>query len=63
MCFNAPVSMLTFIMGTVFSVLLILKGNKKFKVDNLVFGLFLIVISMNQLMEYLFWIDLDNKRN
>lgn len=61
MCFNAKVSMLTFVMGTVFSVLLILKGNKKFKVENLIFGLFLIVISMNQLMEYLFWIDLDNK--
>lgn len=61
MCFNAEVSLFTFVLGTLFSIILIKYGNKQFKIENLATGIFLIFISMIQLMDYIFWIDLNNK--
>ena len=60
MCFNYQTSLFTFFIGTLFSILLILKGSNKFLTDNKIFGVFLIFISMIQLMDFLFWIDLHN---
>ena len=57
MCFNYKVSLFT----TISSVLLMKYGNPKYKSDNLVFGIFLLFISAIQLMDFIFWIDLQNK--
>ena len=61
MCFNLKVSLFTFIVGMLGSLLLIKYGNPKYKIENLVFGIFLMFISGIQLMDFLFWIDLYNK--
>jgi hypothetical protein len=61
MCFNYKVSLLTFSIGTIFSLLLINYGNKRFNIENNVFGIFFIFISAIQFMDFLFWIDIDNK--
>uniref|UniRef100_A0A6C0IE62 Uncharacterized protein n=1 Tax=viral metagenome TaxID=1070528 RepID=A0A6C0IE62_9ZZZZ len=60
MCFNYKVSLLTFVIGTVFSILLIKYGNPQYKLENKVSGIFLIFISLIQFMDFLFWIDLKN---
>jgi hypothetical protein len=61
MCFSANSSLLTFTLGTVFSIILINFGNPKYKLENSVFGIFFIFISAIQFMDFLFWIDLKNK--
>lgn len=60
---NAPVSMATFLIGLFGSLLLIYNGNKRYKKENLIFGIFLIVIALVQFDEYLIWKDLNNKFN
>ena len=60
MCFNYKVSLLTFAIGCIFSVLLIIYGNPQYKIENTVSGIFLIFISLIQFMDFLFWIDLKN---
>lgn len=60
MCFNYKVSIFTFAIGLIFSILLIKYGNIKYKLDNTVFGIFGIFISFIQLMDFIFWIDLKN---
>jgi len=61
MCFSPNSSLFTFILGTVFSIILIYFGNPKYKLENMVFGIFFIFISSIQFMDFLFWIDLKNK--
>ena len=61
MCFSANASILTFLIGIVGSLLLIYYANTKFKIENRIFGTFLIFISFIQLMDFVFWIDLQNK--
>jgi len=61
MCFSPSSSLLTFILGTVFSIILINYGNPKYKSENMAFGIFFIFISAIQFMDFLFWIDLKNK--
>ena len=61
MCFNYQVSLLTFIFGTIFSILLYKYGNKKYDMENKTSAIFLIFISAIQLMDFLFWIDIKNK--
>ena len=47
--------------GTISSFILIKNGNPKYKSENIIFGIFLIFISSIQFMDFLFWIDLNNK--
>ncbi len=61
MCFNYQVSLLTFGIGTLYSILLIKLNTKKFKLENKTTGIFLIFISLIQLMDFFFWIDIKNK--
>ena len=61
MCFNYKVSLFTFSIGILFSILLILYGNEKYKIENEVTGIFFIFISLIQFMDFLFWIDIKNK--
>ena len=61
MCFSSQMSLFTFSIGTIFSILLIKYGNPKYKRENTISGIFLLFISMIQLMDFLFWIDLKNK--
>lgn len=61
MCFNYKVSLLTFLIGTISSFILIKNGNPKYKSENIIFGIFLIFIASIQFMDFLFWIDLNNK--
>jgi hypothetical protein len=61
MCFNYKISLFTFILGTVFSIILINYGNPKYKSENIAFGIFFIFIAAIQFMDFLFWIDLKNK--
>jgi hypothetical protein len=60
MCFNYKVSLFTFMIGTLFSIILIKYGNVKYIIENKVSGIFLIFISFIQFMDFLFWIDLQN---
>lgn len=61
MCFNSNVSLFTFVVGTIFSILLINYGNNKYAIENKITGIFLIFISAIQFMDFLFWIDFKNK--
>ena len=61
MCFNYKVSLLTFTVGTIFSILLMNYGNPIYRTENKATGLTLIFISLIQFMDFLFWIDIDNK--
>ena len=61
MCFNYKVSLLTFTVGTIFSILLMNYGNPIYRTENKATGLALIFISLIQFMDFLFWIDIDNK--
>jgi hypothetical protein len=61
MCFNYKVSLFTFTLGTIFSILLINYGNKKYALENKIVGIFFIFISAIQFMDFLFWIDIKNK--
>uniref|UniRef100_A0A6C0JX10 Uncharacterized protein n=1 Tax=viral metagenome TaxID=1070528 RepID=A0A6C0JX10_9ZZZZ len=61
MCFNSKTSIITFCIGTIFSILLFYGGNKKYITENKVTGIFLIFISCIQFMDFLFWIDIKNK--
>ena len=56
MCFNYKISLFTFIIGVIFSVLLIKTGN----IENQVTGFLMIFISFIQFMDFLFWIDINN---
>ena len=60
MCFNYKASLFTFVIGTIFSILLIKYGNKTYMLENKITGIFLIFISLIQFMDFLFWIDLKN---
>lgn len=61
MCFNYQVSILTFLIGFIFSILLIKYGNKKYYIENKITGIFFIFIALIQFMDFLFWIDIKNK--
>ena len=61
MCFNYKVSLFTFLIGTIFSIILINFGNQKYALENKISGIFLIFISAIQFMDFLFWIDIKNK--
>lgn len=61
MCFNYRTSLFTFLLGTIFSILLIYYGNPKYILENKISGIFLIFISCIQFMDFLFWIDIKNK--
>jgi len=56
MCFNYKISLFIFIIGVIFSVLLIKTGN----IENQVTGFLMIFISFIQFMDFLFWIDINN---
>ena len=60
MCFNDRVSLFTFGLGTTFSLLLMNYGNPKYKSENITSGIFFIFISLIQLMDFFFWIDIKN---
>lgn len=60
MCFNPETSILTFSIGTIFSVILFFYGKKKYTTENKVTGVFFIFISCIQFMDFLFWIDIKN---
>ena len=61
MCYSTEVSISTFSLGVLFSLLLIVYGNPKYEKENMVAGIFLMFIAGIQFMEFLFWIDLHNK--
>ena len=61
MCYNPTVSLTAFILGSIFSIFLILHGNPEFKDENTVAGILLLFIAGIQFMEFLFWSDLHNK--
>ncbi len=58
MCFSAISSLGTFLVGLVFSVLLL--RNPTHPNENKAFGWFFIFISLIQLMDFGFWMDLQN---
>lgn len=59
MCFTKELSIKTFIFGLISSFLLIIYGNKESKNTNIVIGIFIIFVSLMQLIEYFIWVDLD----
>ena len=60
MCFNYKISLFTFSIGIIFSILLIKYGNKKYKLENKITGIFFIFISFIQFIDFLLWIDIKN---
>ncbi len=61
MCYNPTVSLTAFLVGVMFSLLLIGYGNPRHKAENMVFGVLLLFVAGIQFMEFLFWVDLHNK--
>lgn len=61
MCFNYKVSLFTFCIGSIFSYILYKYGNSKYIIENEISGIFLFFISIIQLIEFLFWIDIKNR--
>jgi len=60
MCFNWQVSLLTFGIGFVLSIILAKYGNPQYKLENHIGGIFFIFVALVQFMDFIFWIDLDN---
>ena len=60
MCFNWQVSLFTFFIGCVLSIILAKYGNPKYKFENHIGGIFFIFVALVQFMEFIFWIDLNN---
>jgi hypothetical protein len=60
MCYSARSSFATFLIGFIFSVVLIKFGNPVYTRENTAFGSFFILISLIQLMDFGFWMDLRN---
>lgn len=60
MCFNYKVSLLTFFIGITFSTILFKYGNIKYSSENQITSIFLVFISLIQLMDFFFWIDIKN---
>jgi hypothetical protein len=54
--------MLTFLIGVIGSFVLMKFGNPKYKKENIVSGIFFLFIAGIQLMDFLFWIDLNNSK-
>lgn len=61
MCFNPKVSIITFIIGVISSLFLMNSNTNEYAVENKITGIFFIFIAMIQLMDFLFWIDINNK--
>jgi hypothetical protein len=62
MCINANTSLSTFVFSIIGSLVLIFLGNKKYKKENLLFGIAFMYIALMQILEYFMWIDLDGKK-
>lgn len=62
MCFSKELSLTSFIVGLSTSLLLLLFGNKKYKAQNCVLSLFIIWVSLMQLIDFAIWNDLDCKK-
>lgn len=60
MCFNWQISLFTFVIGVVLSIILAKYGNPKYKLENHMGGIFFIFVALVQFMDFIFWIDLDN---
>jgi len=58
MCFSAKLSLTSFLVGIVSSVLLITYGNEESKKTNKAIGYFFMFVSLMQLIEYFMWKDL-----
>ena len=62
MCFSIKSSLIAFLISIISSILLIYYGNYKYKNENKIVGFFLILVAFMQLFDFLFWIDLKNKK-
>jgi len=60
MCISADVSLTTFLISVISSLLLIYYGKPEYQRENLVVGLFLLYIASVQLLEFCLWIDIHN---
>jgi hypothetical protein len=60
MCINANVSIITFIISAISSIILIKYGLDKYKTENLIAGIFFIYISVMQLFEFFIWSDIND---
>ena len=58
MCFSAKLSLTSFLVGIITSLLLIRYGNEESKETNKAIGYFFMFVSIMQLIEYLMWKDL-----
>lgn len=59
MCYSAKLSLLSFSVGFTASITLIIYGNKENSNINKVIGLYILYVSIMQLIEYMIWKDLD----
>lgn len=62
MCFNKELSLFAFLAGVSSSVLLLIFGNKENKNENATIALFIIWVSLMQLVDYFIWLDIDCKK-
>lgn len=60
MCINANISVITFVISVVSSLLLINYGLERYKKENMIAGLFFIYISFMQILEYFIWVDIND---
>ena len=62
MCYSEKSSIHNFFIFIISSLCLLYFGNEKYKKENIIVGFFFIFVSFMQLFDYMFWIDLDNKK-
>jgi hypothetical protein len=62
MCISATVSLETFAISIISSIVLIYYGERRFTRENLVIGTFFIYVSFMQLLEFIMWSDIDGKK-
>ena len=61
MCISANVSISTFVISIISSLVLIYYGEPRWKTENIIIGTFFIYVAIVQLLEWMMWVDLDGK--
>ena len=62
MCISKELSLTSFAIGILGSLLLLYKGNKEYQIENKIIAYVFMYVAIMQLFDFGFWIDLDNKK-
>lgn len=63
MCISSNASIISFLLFNISAFILIFYGKKEYRKENLIVGMFFIYVSIVQIIDFLIWNDLNNKKN